>query len=199
MGLNCPPHMTSIPMKNFFSAGIFALFLSFCKATLAVTPTLFVTQDTTWSGTISMTENVIVQSGNTLTIAAGTTVSMGRGISVTTESLARINMAGTIGQPISISPLVPGTYFNNFHSKDSSSFIEMNYVDVEGGQIKIERYWLPDIKTEKISENEAQEELIRLLKRSIELRLISEVPLGVFLSGGIDSSCIAALASQFSS
>ena len=83
--------------------------------------------------------------------------------------------------------------------KGISKLPPAHYMVVEGGQIKIERYWLPDIKTEKISENEAQEELIRLLKRSIELRLISEVPLGVFLSGGIDSSCIAALASQFSS
>lgn len=70
---------------------------------------------------------------------------------------------------------------------------------VEGGQVKVERYWLPDIQTQDVGEEEAQEELVRLLRRSIELRLISEVPLGVFLSGGIDSSCIAALASQFSS
>jgi asparagine synthase (glutamine-hydrolysing) len=83
--------------------------------------------------------------------------------------------------------------------KGISKLPPAHYMVVEGGQIKIERYWLPDIKTEKISEGEAQEELVRLLKRSIELRLISEVPLGVFLSGGIDSSCIAALASQFSS
>lgn len=83
--------------------------------------------------------------------------------------------------------------------KGISKLPPAHYMVVEGGQVKIERYWLPDIKTEKISESEAQEELVRLLKRSIELRLISEVPLGVFLSGGIDSSCIAALASQFSS
>ncbi len=83
--------------------------------------------------------------------------------------------------------------------KGISKLPPAHFLLVERGQVQVERYWLPDIKTEKISEEEAQEELVRLLKRSIELRLISEVPLGVFLSGGIDSSCIAALASQFSS
>lgn len=124
-------------MRNLFIAGLFGLILHFCNNSNAATATLFVTQDTTWSGNVTMTENVIVRSGTTLTIAAGATVRMGRGISVTTQSQARITMSGTSAQPISISPLIPGTYFHNFHSKDSASFIEMDYVDVEGGQIKV--------------------------------------------------------------
>lgn len=92
-------------------------------------------------------------------------------------------------------------YVPNPHSifKGISKLPPAHRLIVEAGQVKIENYWLPEIKTEDIGEDEAAEELVRLLKRSIELRLISEVPLGVFLSGGIDSSAIAALASQFSS
>jgi len=43
---------------------------------------------------------------------------------------------------------------------------------------------------------EAQKELIRLMDASVERRLISDVPLGSFLSGGVDSSIIATIAKQ---
>ena len=55
-------------------------------------------------------------------------------------------------------------------------------------------YWdVPFQPVAAISEPEAQEELLRLLRESIKIRLVSEVPLGAFLSGGVDSSAVVAM------
>ncbi|MBC7930560.1 MAG: asparagine synthase (glutamine-hydrolyzing) [Rubrivivax sp.] len=69
-----------------------------------------------------------------------------------------------------------------------------------GGEMKIERYWQPDFsKKLKISEEEAGERALELLRDAVRVRLMSEVPLGAFLSGGIDSSTVVALMSEASS
>lgn len=69
----------------------------------------------------------------------------------------------------------------------------------ENSQIKIERYWDISYK-DKISlkEEDICQHLLGLLKEATKIRLISDVPLGVFLSGGIDSSAIVAIMSEVS-
>jgi len=68
------------------------------------------------------------------------------------------------------------------------------------GELKIERYWEPDFsKKLKITEEEAGERALELLREAVRIRLMSEVPLGAFLSGGIDSSAVVALMAEESS
>jgi asparagine synthase (glutamine-hydrolysing) len=68
------------------------------------------------------------------------------------------------------------------------------------GEIKIERYWQPDFsKKLDISEQEAGQRTIEILRDAVKVRLMSEVPLGAFLSGGIDSSAVVALMAEESS
>ncbi|MBV9860319.1 MAG: asparagine synthase (glutamine-hydrolyzing) [Alphaproteobacteria bacterium] len=64
------------------------------------------------------------------------------------------------------------------------------------GGIAIERYWRPRIGGAVATERDAVERLDGLLRDSVRRRLIADVPVGVFLSGGLDSSLIAAVGSE---
>jgi asparagine synthase (glutamine-hydrolysing) len=67
----------------------------------------------------------------------------------------------------------------------------------EKGQISIKRYWdLPFITTCNDDEATALERIRALLEDAVKVRLMSEVPLGAFLSGGIDSSAVVGLMSR---
>lgn len=72
-----------------------------------------------------------------------------------------------------------------------------HYAVFEKGSVTVKRYWEfdPSIET-PATRHDAVEQLRELLTDSVRLRLQSDVPLGSFLSGGIDSSLITALAQQ---
>ena len=63
------------------------------------------------------------------------------------------------------------------------------------GEMRIRRYWSlrPDPEAVGLGAEEAEERLLAHLKEAIRLHLISDVPLGVFLSGGMDSTTLVAL------
>jgi len=68
----------------------------------------------------------------------------------------------------------------------------------EHGRVRIEKYWDlpldgPDPELERIGERELIDRFRSLLQESVRLRLMADVPLGMFLSGGIDSTAVAAL------
>jgi asparagine synthase (glutamine-hydrolysing) len=61
------------------------------------------------------------------------------------------------------------------------------------GAPEIRRYWdLPDQPVLDISDADAEEQLAALLRESVELCMVSDVPVGAFLSGGVDSSVVTA-------
>ena len=72
---------------------------------------------------------------------------------------------------------------------------------VDTGALKVWRYWeLPAFHPQKQPTlDELSEELENLLLDSVRLRLIADVPVGILLSGGIDSSLVTALAARASS
>jgi len=75
-----------------------------------------------------------------------------------------------------------------------------HYMIYKDGRTAIKRYWGLDYSQKSdISFAESKERLYNILGEATKMRLISDVPLGAFLSGGVDSSCVVALMSKLSS
>ncbi|MGJ8549478.1 asparagine synthase (glutamine-hydrolyzing) [Winogradskyella wichelsiae] len=73
------------------------------------------------------------------------------------------------------------------------------FIDLNTNKLKIEEYWnLKEVKIKDISYEDAKNTLHNLLIDAVKIRLQSDVPIGSFLSGGIDSALITSLASKIS-
>jgi len=90
----------------------------------------------------------------------------------------------------------PHSIYKNIYKFPSGSWAKLSSKGLE-----IKKYWNIDDKiSDKLitDENEAKEILKELLVSSVKYRMISDVPFGTFLSGGIDSSLVTAIAQSLS-
>ena len=88
--------------------------------------------------------------------------------------------------------------FKNISKLKPGTFLKIKNNNVEEKEYyKIPFHTDEEIKKINIKYDDAKNKIFELLDNSVKLRLISDVPLGAFLSGGIDSSIITALASKY--
>lgn len=73
-------------------------------------------------------------------------------------------------------------------------------IDLSTGEQKIERYWeLTYHPDERVSVPEWQEQIRHVFEESVRLRMVADVPVGAFLSGGVDSGAVVAAMSKIGS
>ncbi len=66
----------------------------------------------------------------------------------------------------------------------------------DGSTLRVERYWEPRVEIVEESEDAYAEKVFHALSRAVRKRLVADVPVGAFLSGGVDSTIVAGLMSQ---
>lgn len=74
-----------------------------------------------------------------------------------------------------------------------------HWLEWRDGRVRTECYWRLPFASQRWTARDAQEQLDSLLKQSVQEHLISDVPLGVWLSGGVDSSTLLHYAAEASS
>jgi asparagine synthase (glutamine-hydrolysing) len=95
----------------------------------------------------------------------------------------------------------PKTIFRGIHKLPPAHWLTLKLPRDGSGspEIHVERYWQLAYEPKlRLSEEDAAEGLLEVLKEAVRLRMIADVPLGALLSGGIDSSIVVALMSQLS-
>ena len=85
----------------------------------------------------------------------------------------------------------PDTMFRHIHKLPPG-----HYLKLKNGQLTVQRYWDMTFQSEHLTPRDYAERMRELLTEAVRKRLISDVPLGVFLSGGLDSSTLVALMSH---
>lgn len=89
----------------------------------------------------------------------------------------------------------PKTLYKNVYKLSPAHYLVFS---TRSFSYKIHRYWELPVQEKNYSIDAASEKVRGLIEKSVKEQMISDVPLGFFLSGGIDSSTVVASASRFS-
>ena len=82
--------------------------------------------------------------------------------------------------------IAPRTIFKNIHK-----LLPGHYLVYRGGDLAVRRYWdAADVAVREWSEEDAAEALRSTLSKAVRSQMMADVPIGLFLSGGIDSSAV---------
>lgn len=93
----------------------------------------------------------------------------------------------------------PGTLYEEIKQLPPGHMMTVDLCNGEAPRICIEPYWQPPFPStvgDSRTEDEIAAELLRQLRHSVQMRMIADVPLGAFLSGGLDSAAVVALMVQ---
>lgn len=93
--------------------------------------------------------------------------------------------------------LGPAKTIGNGIFRDIKELPPASYMTVKNGEMEIKSYWKLTAAVNTESREQAIEHTYALVKDSIERQLVSDVPLATFLSGGLDSSIISKVASDY--
>jgi len=85
------------------------------------------------------------------------------------------------------------TFFKNIFKLSPGHFLKLNLAD---GSFVDTRYWSFNFKSENIGKAEGSKTLKNIITDSVELHMNADVPVGSFLSGGVDSGIVSTLASE---
>ncbi len=106
-----------------------------------------------------------------------------------------VNMAGLYHYLSFLTTPAPDTLFEGIHKLPAGCWLRID----SNGSMREERYWDPldhQVNLTGLSDSEIAEMVVEELRTAVQLRKVSDVPVGVFLSGGIDSSTNTALFSE---
>src|SRR5262249_23922819 len=103
----------------------------------------------------------------------------------------RVNRAGVAQVLVTRYVSRPGTMFQGVSRLPEGCCMEVALAPAPPPRAT--RYWDVNFRAVEIGLEEAVEELDVMLKRTVDMQLMSDVPLGVQLSGGVDSSLVVAL------
>ncbi|BAY92044.1 MULTISPECIES: asparagine synthase (glutamine-hydrolyzing) [unclassified Tolypothrix] len=126
------------------------------------------------------------RSGSTLVFASELRAVLASGLPT-----VQMSIQGLYGYLVSGSVPEPYTLIEDVHCLDAG-----NWLYWQGQKITKKQYWQINFTPQIISATDAQEIVRAALVDSIQHHFISDVPVGIFLSGGIDSTTVLALATQ---